>query len=120
LAAQRELIYKQRDEILIAKNNFKIIKNMSKTLAKEICTLNINPKNEIYVDENKIANILNRSLFNNSFISPEAFKNKTINEASDILTDIIKLSIDLRYGALNEDQSTRILKQVILDNLDHQ
>ncbi|MDR3249780.1 MAG: preprotein translocase subunit SecA [Mycoplasmataceae bacterium] len=120
LASQRELIYKQRDQILIGKDNFSILKNMVKHVAREIINLNIDPHNNNLVDGAKIAMLLNRMLFNQDLISQEYFKKRTLDDAKAIIEEIIKMSIDIKIEKLGPEQSKRILKDILLQNLDFQ
>ncbi|GMO15280.1 MAG: preprotein translocase subunit SecA [Mycoplasmoidaceae bacterium] len=118
LANQRELIYKQRDVILTKKENLVIIKNMAEHAAKEMVALNISEKNNNLVDPNRLAIILNKMIFGQDYVSDQFFYGRSLDDAEAIVSEIIKMSIDLRVGALGDEQSTNILKDIIIQNLD--
>jgi preprotein translocase subunit SecA len=120
LSNQRELVYKQRDQILKNLDNVQILKKMVDVVAKDIVKLFVLPNNEMYVDDNRIAFALNSKVLNTNLISPETFKNKNVNESEEIITNIINLSIDKRIELLGLEQSKNILKDILIQNLDFQ
>jgi preprotein translocase subunit SecA len=120
LSSQRELIYKQRDQILKNIDNTQIIKNMAKNMASDIVSLFKSPKNEAYVESTKLAHALNTKILNANLISPNIFEEKTLTEATNIITEILKLSIDIRIRLLKGSQSNNILRDLMIQNLDFQ
>lgn len=120
LSNQRELVYKQRDQILKNLDNIQILKNMVGTVAKDIVNLFKLQNNETYVDSEKITFALNSKIFNTNLISPETFKNKTLDESKKIITDILNLSIDKRIELLGQEQAKNVLKDILIQNLDFQ
>jgi preprotein translocase subunit SecA len=120
LSSQRELIYKQRDEILLGKRNGDIIKKMVSHVAKEIVDKNLDPKNDLFVIPERISAILNKMIFNAEVILPEYFKRKASSDAIEIIAEIIKMSIDIRIDQIGQQQAERILRDILLQNLDYQ
>jgi hypothetical protein len=93
---------------------------MVNQIAREIINLNISAKNENLVDPFKISNLLNRMVFNQNYISPTYFYNKTLDDAKAIIIEIFNMSVDIRVELLGIEQSKRVLKDIILQNLDFQ
>jgi preprotein translocase subunit SecA len=120
LSSQRELVYKQRDQILKNIDNTQIIKNMAKNMASDIANLFKSAKNEVYVDADRLAHALNTKILNANLISPNIFIDKTIMEAVNIITEILKLSIDTRIELLKGTQGTNIIRDLMIQNLDFQ
>jgi preprotein translocase subunit SecA len=119
LSNQRELVYKQRDQILKNVDNLRILKNMGAVVAKDVVNLYKLPTNELYVDGAKLTQMLNAKIFNANLISPEVFRNKTITDAIKILTKIFDLSIETRIRMLGEN-AKNISKTMMIQNLDFQ
>jgi hypothetical protein len=92
---------------------------MVNTLAKDVVELFKIPNNEIYVDADKITFAINSRIFNTNLISPEIFKEKTLDQAKKIITDVLNLTIDKRVELLG-DQARNILKDILIQNLDFQ
>jgi preprotein translocase subunit SecA len=120
LSNQRELVYKQRDQILKNLDNVQILKNMVNAVAKDIVNLFKLPNNETYVDHEKLVFALNSRIFNANIISPETFKGKTLDESKKIITDILNLSIDKRLELIGSEQAKNVLKDILIQNLDFQ
>ena len=120
LSNQRELIYKQRDQILKNITNIQIAKNMAKNVAKDIAEIAKSPKNNLFVVPQKIADIINTKLFNYNLVSPDFFNHKTLNEASNILYNILCISIDKRIELLTPEVGNKIFKDIMIQALDHQ
>jgi hypothetical protein len=93
---------------------------MVQYVAREIVNLNIDEENNSYVNPVKIANLLNRMIFNGDVVSPDYFKLKSLDDAIAIISEIIKMSIDIRVDELGSEQSKRILRDILLQNLDFQ
>jgi hypothetical protein len=93
---------------------------MVNQIAREIVNLNISEKNENLVDPIKLSILLNKMIFNQNYISPSYFYNKTLDDAKAIIIEIFNMSIDIRVDLLGQEQSARILKDIILQNLDYQ
>lgn len=120
LSNQRELVYKQRDQVLKNSDNTSIIKNMARTVAKDLSSMFKSPKNEIYVDHEKLANALNTKLFNTNLISPDYFREKTTIEAEEIIFELLTLSVDTRIRMLGGEKSTGMIRDMMIQNLDFQ
>jgi preprotein translocase subunit SecA len=119
LSNQRELVYKQRDQILKNVDNVKILKNMASVVAKDIVSLFKLPSNETYVDATKLTQAINARVLNANLLSPDIFDNKTVIDAIKIFTKILELSIDTRVKMIG-DNAKNIIKTMMIQNLDFQ
>jgi preprotein translocase subunit SecA len=119
LSNQRELVYKQRDQILKNTDNLQILKNMGAVVAKDLVNLFKLPTNELYVDGAKLTQTLNSKILNANLISPEVFENKTVADAIKIVAKIFNLSIETRVKMLGEN-AKNITKTMMIQNLDFQ
>lgn len=120
LSNQRELIYKQRDQILKNVTNVQIAKNMAKNVAKDIVDLAKSKKNTLFVEAQQLADIVNKKLFNYNLVSPGFFEHKTVNEAVNILYSILCISIDKRIELLTPETGNKIFKDIMIQALDYQ
>ncbi|MBP5256764.1 MAG: preprotein translocase subunit SecA [Mycoplasma sp.] len=120
LSNQRELIYKQRDQILKNITNVQIAKNMAKNVAKDVAEIAKSPKNNLFVIPQRIADIINTKLFNYNLVSHDFFDHKTLSEASNILYNILCISIDKRIELLTPEVGNKIFKDIMIQALDYQ
>jgi preprotein translocase subunit SecA len=120
LSNQRELIYKQRDQILKNVDNSLILRNMAKTVSNDVVRLYKSPKNERYVNSEPLVQALNTKLFNAMLISPNYLHEKTIDQAEAIINEILKISIAKRIEMLGVEQSKTMLRDLLIQNLDFQ
>ncbi|MDE6476787.1 MAG: hypothetical protein K2L48_01105 [Mycoplasmoidaceae bacterium] len=89
LSNQRELVYTQRDQMLLGKENLEILKGMTNTVAHDIARLYKNPDNEVHINANKVAEIINTKVFGASIITYHFFENKTIEQGEKIIFEIL-------------------------------
>jgi preprotein translocase subunit SecA len=119
LSNQRELVYKQRDQVLKNTDNVQILKNMAKVVSVDIVKLFKSTKNEMYVDADKLIGVINTKILNSNLISPDIFVDKTLDEATQLLTKILQLSVETRVKMLGENASN-ITRTLMIQNLDYQ
>jgi preprotein translocase subunit SecA len=117
LSNQRELIYKQRDQILKNLDNTKIIVKMCENIARMIVGEEID---NVYVDHEEVAAKLNKIIFKSNLISQDIFENKTFDDAIELIIEIIETSIDKRIQILGQEQSAKILRDIMVQCLDLQ
>jgi preprotein translocase subunit SecA len=120
LSNQRELVYKQRDQILKNSTNLQIAKNMAKVVAKDVVDMFKSSKNPLLVKGEELANAINKRMFNYSLVSPSFFENKTAAESTNILFNILCISIDKRVELLTPEVANKIFRDIIIQSLDHQ
>jgi preprotein translocase subunit SecA len=119
LSNQRELVYKQRDQILKNTDNLLILTNMAKVVATDIVKLFKSPKNEQHIDADKLITTVNAKLLNTNLISPDVFQDKTLEEAAQILNQILSLSVETRIKMLGEN-AKNVTRTLMIQNLDYQ
>ena len=118
LSLQRELIYKQRDQILLKTNSLKIITNMAKDYSEIIALSNINKENSAIIDTDAILNFVHENILKFDFFHINDFDGLTISLASEKLFEIIKNVIEAKYKILEEINALDALSELLLVNLD--
>lgn len=118
LSSQRELIYKQRDKVLVSKDLSNLVKRMSRRMIEDIVDEHRNQYNEDVFDLKPLAESLNKIIFNETKIDPE----KLIDLDKEQIVDIIQneLSVFLDKGI---EQTTfpifqDFARRVIISNID--
>ncbi|MCQ3914613.1 MAG: hypothetical protein MJ201_02265 [Mycoplasmoidaceae bacterium] len=89
LSNQREVVYKQRDQILKNERNIPIIRNMVGIVAKDLVKLFLLKENPNYVDANKLAKAINLRLLGFDAIEPSLFEKQTTQTVVALVTRII-------------------------------
>ena len=119
LSNQRELIYKQRDQILKNLTNVEIAKNMAKIISKMLAEKCVALNKHLFVEKDKISKIVNEQIFNYNIVSPDFFIEKTAAEAANIIHKIICLSIDKRVELLTLERANNLFKNIMIQALDN-
>ncbi len=120
LSNQRELVYSQRDQMLLGKENLEILKGMVNTVAHDIARLYKNPDNEVHINANKVAETINMKVFGAPIITYHFFENKTIEQGEKIIFEILWLSIQNRIKMLKEEAAKNIIRDIMVQCLDFQ
>ncbi|MCQ2956387.1 MAG: hypothetical protein MJ233_00490 [Mycoplasmoidaceae bacterium] len=89
LSNQREVVYKQRDQILKNERNIPIIRNMVNTVAKDLVNLFLSKENPNYVDENRLTQAINVRLLGFDAIEPSLFAKQNVQTVTALVTRII-------------------------------
>lgn len=118
LSNQREVVYKQRDQILKNERNIPIVRNMVSLVAKDIVNIFISKENPNYVYPDKLAQALNIRLLGFDAIEPSLFDKQSIPTVTAIVTRIIWGSIEARIASYNPDQIQKVLRSIIIQNFD--
>ena len=118
LSNQREVVYKQRDQILKNERNIPIIRNMVGLVAKDLVQMFLNKENPNYVDATALAMALNTKLLGFAAIEPALFDKQTLPTVQALVTRIIWGSIETRISTYNQDQIQRVLRSIIIQNFD--
>ena len=118
LSSQRELIYKQRDKVLVSKDLSNLVKRMSRRMIEDIVDEHRNQYNEDVFNLKPLAEALNKTIFNETKIEPE----KLIDLDKEQIVDTIQneLSVFLDKGI---EQTTfpifqDFARRVIISNID--
>ncbi len=120
LSNQRELIYKQRDQILQNTTNVNIAKNMAKQVSHDVVNMFKSKINPLFVDADNLARTINQWVFNTNLVSSKFFESKTLEDANTILYNILCLSLDKRGELLGIDRINAILRDIMIQSLDQQ
>jgi preprotein translocase subunit SecA len=89
LSNQREVVYKQRDQILKNERNIPIIRNMVNIVAADLVALFTSKLNTNFVDSNALVKAINTKVFGFDVIEESLFEKATIPAAKAILTRVI-------------------------------
>lgn len=119
LSLQRELIYKQRDQILAGNNNLAIIENMGKDFVIDVIEKHKNPSNSILVDAERLTFFINMFLLKFHFFNKDYFHNNSLSDAKQKMFSILTLIINVKLQILTQTNSLSILGEILLSNLDH-
>lgn len=118
LSSQRELIYKQRDKVLLSKDLSNLVKRMGKRMIEDIVEEYRNQHNEDVFDLKPLANALNKTIFNSSKIKPEKLvdldKEQIVNNIQNKLSIFLDKSIEQTTFPIFQDFARR----VIISNID--
>lgn len=118
LSLQRELIYKQRDQILLKTSNFDIVNNMANDYASIFIDEYKNEENTALVNSAKMVKFLNDKILKFPFFESNAFENQAILTAVDKFLLILKEVIKVKYDILTEISATNVIDEILLVNLD--
>lgn len=119
LSLQRELIYKQRDQILTGNTNLTIIENMGKDFVIDVIEKHKNPSNSILVDAERLTFFINMFLLKFHFFKKDYFENNSLSEAKQKMFFILTLVINAKIQILTQTNSLSLLGEILLSNLDH-
>lgn len=118
LSLQRELIYKQRDQILLKSNNFSIVNNMANDYASIFLEEFRNKENSALVDSKKIVKFMNEEILKFDFFEEKYFENQAILTSLEQFLMILKKIIQVKYNILLELSATNVIDEILLVNLD--
>ncbi|MEG2245474.1 MAG: preprotein translocase subunit SecA [Malacoplasma sp.] len=119
LSLQRELIYKQRDQILFGSNNIAIIENMGKDFVIDVVEKIRSSYNSILVDSERLVFFVNMFIFKFHFLEKDYFLNHSLTEAKDKLFAILMVVVNAKIEILTRTHGLGILGEILLSNLDH-
>jgi len=118
LSNQREVVYKQRDQILKNERNIPIIKNMAATVANDLVGIFLSKENPNFVDADRLADALNKRLLHFEAIEPTLFAKQNLQVVSALVSRIIWTSIETRIQTYDQNQIQRVLRSCIIQNFD--
>lgn len=119
LSSQRELIYKQRDQILKTTNAQKIIEAMIKeSLPLKVLTCR-SLENSSIVDRDKFAKLLNNEVTLENYFQKETFKNLTLEQAEIYMGNVYHVVINLKFQLINQFHRQPEINSIIISNIDY-
>lgn len=120
LSNQRELIYKQRDQILLNFNNMEIIDKMIEVVANNLVKNFTSIENNLFIDGEKLAHAINTTiLFLNIFEKGDFYKYDK-EKAVEKIKLILKLSILCKFSDLDQKHINIAVKNIMIENIDSQ
>ncbi|MCF0217762.1 MAG: preprotein translocase subunit SecA [Malacoplasma sp.] len=118
LSLQRELVYKQRDQILLKTNNFEIINNMINDFVRFEITSYKNVDNTSLIDANKFTNFLNERILKFDYFDPALFANMSISLAAEKGIEILQKIVAVKYKILESINALNVIDEILIVNLD--
>lgn len=118
LSSQRELIYKQRDKVLVSKDLTNLIKRMSKSLIEEIVDEYRNEFNNDVFDLEPLSESLNQHIFKSNIINPENLLNLNRVQIIDHIVSQISIFFDEKINNIPFDLFQDYAKKVVITNID--
>jgi len=118
LSNQREVVYKQRDQILKNERNIPIIKNMAGTVANDLVGIFLSKENPNFVDAPALARALNERLLHFQVIEPLLFEKQNLQVVTALVSRILWASIECRIQTYDQTQIQRVLRSCIIQNFD--
>ncbi|WPL40189.1 preprotein translocase subunit SecA [Malacoplasma iowae] len=118
LSLQRELVYKQRDQILLETKNLGILSNMAKEYATDLVYQNKNVDNSAIIDHIKLCELINSKFLKFEYFKPEDFEGLVLNDARDVLVNIFNTIVETKANILKEINALNVIGEILLVNLD--
>ena len=120
LSNQRELIYKQRDQILLNFNNMEIVNKMIEIVANNLVKIFIPTENNLFIDGERLAQVINKTiLFLNVFEKNDFYKHDK-EKAIEKIKLILKLSTMCKFSDLDQKHINIAVKNIMIENIDYQ
>lgn len=118
LSLQRELVYKQRDQILLETKNLGILSNVAKEYATDLVYQNKNVDNSAIIDHIKLCELINSKFLKFEYFKPEDFEGLVLNDARDVLVNIFNTIVETKANILKEINALNVIGEILLVNLD--
>lgn len=120
LSNQRELIYKQRDQILLNFNNMEIVNKMFEIVANNLVKIFTPTENNLFIDGERLAQVINKTiLFLNVFEKNDFYKYDK-EKAIEKIKLILKLSTMCKLSDLDQKHINIAVKNIMIENIDSQ
>lgn len=120
LANQRELVYKQRDKVLLAKQLKPVIDKMLGQFIVKFVNDYKDAKNQNLVVHTYLSEALNNELLGIGVSKPSHFENLNINQAVEKATAMVNNMIEHKIELITEAISTNIFKNIIIQAMDNE
>ncbi|MGL4647334.1 MAG: preprotein translocase subunit SecA [Mycoplasmoidaceae bacterium] len=118
VSLQRELIYKQRDQILLNENCNQILINMAKEYAEALIRKFLSKENSAIIDGQEMAHWLNHQLFRFEFFKAEEFDKDERIHAQIRLNKIFSLYIKAKLKILEDNQALKNINRILISSID--
>lgn len=120
LSNQRELIYKQRDQILLNFNNMEIVDKMIDVVVKDLISFFVSTENNFFVDSEKIAQAINKKILFLDVLEKFDFDKLDKDKVIEKIKLILKLSVMCKFSNLDQKYINIAIKNIMLENIDSQ
>lgn len=118
LSNQRELIYKQRDKVLLATELSGIIARMQDSFVSQLVRRCRDAKNQNLVNYNVLSDVMNKQLLGAEATTPADFENLTIPAATDKANQLVSDLIDQKRKAMTPAIALRVFRSIIVQRMD--
>lgn len=118
LSSQRELIYKQRDKILLASDLTGIIQKMLSQFINLFVEKYRDVKNQNLVNHNYLSDALNKQLLGVGKTTPVDFENLTLASANEKINKLVSELIQNKINIITPQIATRMFRDIIIQCLD--
>ncbi len=118
LSSQRELIYKQRDQILKAKNLVPLVKNMAKHVITDVVDLFRDKENSDIVNIDKLVESLNEKIFMEQLATTSTLDRHKPEQIKITLTKLMEDWIEAKAEELTIQVINPMLRDILIRNID--
>ncbi len=118
LSYQRELIYKQRDIVLLSKDLMSIVYQMIPYVIEDVFNNNVDKINPDFVNNENVINDFNKYIFKTNKLNSEEFKKYDKETLRHKLIDIIKDFLNEKKQLLTDEIFFNNIKKIIISNID--
>ena len=118
LSSQRELIYKQRDKVLLSNNLLPLIKKMSTYVVAEIINRNRDEINRDTVNVKNVVEEFNTTVFNEELLNYDNLSKLKINYLSEKIQETMDQWLTHKQEELLPDNFNNFVKSILISNID--
>ncbi|WP_027123722.1 preprotein translocase subunit SecA [Mycoplasmoides pirum] len=118
LSSQRELIYKQRDKVLLASDLSGIILRMQQQLVASLIDKYRDAKNQNLINHIYLSEILNNELLGVGMTTPSDFENLTILNTNEKVNALISDMIAKKIEIITPGIANKIFRDIIIQSID--
>ncbi|GAA5414886.1 preprotein translocase subunit SecA [Ureaplasma ceti] len=118
LSSQRELIYKQRDKILLSSNVLPLLKKMSRYVIDEILNRNRDEVNRDTINVAVVVEEFNNTVFHKELLKYDELKTLKAGALSEVLQKQLNEWLDEESQVLSFDQFNDYARNILIDNID--
>ncbi|WP_245576696.1 preprotein translocase subunit SecA [[Mycoplasma] imitans] len=118
LANQRELIYKQRDKILIASELIEVIDRMAQNFVEGFVDTFKDQANQTMVNPVELSIAVQKQLLQDEEISASQFYNQTLPAAKQTVLKLVKEAIAKKIEVMTPAIANNVFRDIIIQQMD--
>ncbi len=118
LSNQRELIYRQRDHILLAKDNIEIIKRMCKIVSIDTVNIFWDKQNTNRINVKAMVEALNKQCFQKDILTIQDFNNLTFDDTIQKVNEVLLNEIETIINTYGIDFANVNATSILISCLD--